>query len=70
MLPAGTPKEIVDKWQQEIAKMAASPDVRAKLDALGFIPVANTPDEFAKRIQVELKKWADVIRDAKIPQIQ
>jgi len=70
VMPAGTPKEIVDKWQQEIAKMAASPEVREKLDALGFIPVANTPDEFAKRIDVELKKWAKVIQDAKIPQIQ
>lgn len=70
VMPAGTPKEIVDKWQQEIAKMAASPEVAAKLDALGFIPVASTPDAFAKRIDVELKKWAKVIQDAKIPQIQ
>jgi tripartite-type tricarboxylate transporter receptor subunit TctC len=70
VMPAGTPKAIVDKWQQEVAKMAKAPDVAEKLAALGFIPVANTPDEFAKRIDVELKKWAKVIQDAKIPQIQ
>ncbi len=70
VMPAGTPREIVDKWQQEVAKLVASPEGKAKLDALGFVPVGNTPDEFAKRIQVELKKWAQVIRDAKIPQIQ
>jgi tripartite-type tricarboxylate transporter receptor subunit TctC len=44
--------------------------VRERLTSLGFLPIANTPDEFAKRIDVELKKWAKVIRDAKIPQIQ
>lgn len=70
VMPAGTPKAIVDKWQQEVAKMVRSPDVADKLAALGFLPVANTPDEFAKRIDVELKKWAKVIHDAKIPQIQ
>lgn len=70
VMPAGTPREIVDKWQREVAKMVKSPDVAEKLAGLGFIPVANTPDEFAKRIDVELKKWAKVIHDAKIPQIQ
>lgn len=70
VMPAGTPREIVDKWQQEVAKMVASPEGKAKLDALGFVPVGNTPEEFAKRIDVELKKWGKVIHDAKIPQIQ
>src|SRR5213075_1247353 len=43
--PAGTPKEIVDLLAREIAKSVARPDVRAKLETLGFRPVANTPDE-------------------------
>jgi tripartite-type tricarboxylate transporter receptor subunit TctC len=46
------------------------PDVKERLTSLGFLPIASTPDDFAKRIDVELKKWANVIRDAKIPQIQ
>jgi tripartite-type tricarboxylate transporter receptor subunit TctC len=70
VMPAGTPRAIVDKWQREVAKMVASPEGAEKLAALGFVPVGNTPEEFATRIQVELKKWAEVIHDAKIPQIQ
>jgi tripartite-type tricarboxylate transporter receptor subunit TctC len=70
IMPAGTPRAIVDKWQQEIARMVAVPDVAEKLAALGFIPVADTPDDFAKRIDAEVKKWGKVIHDAKIPQIQ
>ena len=51
VVPAGTPKEIVDLLQQEIAKIVAQPDVKEKLAALGFVPIANTPDEFGARIK-------------------
>jgi tripartite-type tricarboxylate transporter receptor subunit TctC len=69
-MPKGTPREIVDKWQREVAKFVGSPEGAEKLAALGFVPVGNTPDEFARRIDIELKKWGNVIREAKIPQIQ
>src|SRR4029079_923652 len=41
--PAGTPKEIVEQLQRDIAKVVAQPDIKTKLDTLGFRPVANTP---------------------------
>lgn len=69
MMPGATPRAIVDKWQREVARIVASPDVADKLAALGFIPVANTPEEYGKRIDLEIKKWGKVIQDAKIPQI-
>src|SRR6201981_2919187 len=52
--PAGTPKEIVELLAREIARSVARPDVRERLATLGFKPVANTPDEFAVRIKLEL----------------
>jgi tripartite-type tricarboxylate transporter receptor subunit TctC len=70
VIPAGTPRAIIDKWQREVARIVALPDVAEKLAVLGFVPVADRPEEFAKRIELELKKWAKVIQDAKIPQIQ
>ena len=66
VVPAGTPKEIVDLLQREIAKIVAQPDVKEKLDALGFIAVANKPEEFAARIKSEIEKWGKVVRDAKL----
>lgn len=69
LVPAGTPKSVIDKLHQEIAAIIALPEVKERLLALGFVPIGNTPDEFAKRIDSELKKWAKVIQDAKIPQI-
>src|SRR6201981_3333634 len=55
--PAGTPKDIVELLSRTIAKGVAEPEVRERLMALGFRPVANTPDEFAARIKLEIEKW-------------
>jgi tripartite-type tricarboxylate transporter receptor subunit TctC len=64
--PAGTPKEIVDLLSRTIAKAVAEPEVRERLATLGFRPVANTPDEFAARIKLEIEKWGKVVRDANL----
>ncbi|MEN3362986.1 MAG: hypothetical protein V7606_260 [Burkholderiales bacterium] len=64
LAPAGTPKEIVDKLQQEVAKALSSPAVKEKLVAQGADPVGNTPEQFAAHIQAESKKWAKVVKDS------
>src|SRR5438445_6400969 len=64
--PAGTPREIVDLLYRGIAKAVAQPEVKERLTALGFKPVANTPDEFSARIKLEIEKWSKVVRDAKL----
>ena len=64
--PAGTPKEIVELLSREIAKAVAQPDFRERLGVLGFKPVANTPDEFAARIKLEIEKWGKVVHAANL----
>jgi tripartite-type tricarboxylate transporter receptor subunit TctC len=64
--PAGTPKEVIERWRGDIVKMVASPEVKERLQALGFVPVANTPEEFGARIKSEIAKWGKVVRDANI----
>jgi tripartite-type tricarboxylate transporter receptor subunit TctC len=64
--PTGTPKDIVDQLQRDIAKIVAQPDVKEKLAALGFVPIANSPAEFGTRIKVEMEKWGKVVRAAKL----
>lgn len=66
LVPAGTPKGIVDLLHGEIVRIVALPDVRERLDAIGFVPVANQPDEFAAIIRAESERWAKVIRAANI----
>jgi tripartite-type tricarboxylate transporter receptor subunit TctC len=64
--PAGTPKEIVDRWRNEIAKAVQAPEIKERLEKLGFAPVANTPAEFGERLKTEMAKWGKVVRDANI----
>jgi tripartite-type tricarboxylate transporter receptor subunit TctC len=64
LAPAGTPKEIVDKLQQEIVKALANPAVKEKLISQGADPVGNTPEQFAAHIQAESRKWAKVVKDS------
>src|SRR5436190_18699713 len=69
LAPAGTPKEIVDLLQREIAAIIATPDVREKVLALGFEPSGNSSAEFGAYIKAEIAKWKKVIEDGKIPKI-
>ena len=66
VVPAGTPRDVVDRLNAEIKKLVALPDVKEKLEALGFVAVANTPAEFGERIRTESAKWSKVINDAHI----
>ena len=62
LAPAGTPADIVNRIQQEVAKSLATPAVKEKLLSQGAIPSGNTPAEFAKHIDAEHKKWAAVVK--------
>ncbi|MDB5838407.1 MAG: h16 [Herminiimonas sp.] len=62
LAPAGTPKEIVNKLQQEISKSLSSPAVKEKMISQGADPVGNTPEQFAAHIQAETAKWAKVVK--------
>jgi tripartite-type tricarboxylate transporter receptor subunit TctC len=64
--PAGTPQDIVEKWHDAIVKMVADPEVKKKLDALGFVPVGDSPAEFADRIKSEMARWDKVVKAAGI----
>ncbi|MEA3072376.1 MAG: hypothetical protein QOD29_3822 [Alphaproteobacteria bacterium] len=64
--PAGTPNEIIERWHRNIVQMVAMPDVKERLESLGFVPVANTPQEFGQRLKTEMEKWGKVVRDANI----
>jgi len=64
--PAGTSKAIIDKWNAAIVKMVADPETKKKLDTLGFVPVANSPDQFGERIKSEMARWDKVVKAAGI----
>ena len=66
LAPAGTPKDIVRRVADEVARIVRMDDVRARLEGMGTVPVGNTPEEFERFIAAETTKWGDVIRRAKV----
>jgi tripartite-type tricarboxylate transporter receptor subunit TctC len=64
--PAKTPPEIVSRMQKEIARTIQLPEVKQKLLEQGGDVVGSTPEELDKVVKGELRRWAEVVREAKI----
>jgi tripartite-type tricarboxylate transporter receptor subunit TctC len=66
LVPAGTPRPVVNRLNGEINAILKDPDVVKKLNASGFDLVGGTPEEFGALIKAEADKWAPIIKSANI----
>ena len=66
MAPKGTPKEVVDRLNQAVSKIASQSDIRQLWAKQGAVPMVMNPAVFDKYIQDDVAKWAQVIRSANI----
>ena len=64
MAPAGTPKPILSKVSQDIARVLHMPDVAQKMQQQGLIVVTQSPDEFDAMIKSEAERYGKILRDA------
>ena len=64
--PARLPPDIKLKLHAEIVRALTAPDVRDRLASLGAEVVANSPEEFSRFVQAEIRKWAAVTKAAGI----
>ena len=64
--PAGTPRSIIDKLNRVLTTFISRPETQDKMNALAISPWTSTPDELAQFIPAEIKKWAQVVKDAGI----
>jgi len=68
-VPAGTPREVVLRLQQEMAKVVKLPDVVERLRVGGNEGVGSTPEQFDRVFRDDIVKFAKIIADAKIPKL-
>jgi len=66
MVPTGTPREVVTRLNQAFHKVAALPEVKEKVAALGSELTPGTPEEFDAFVKRELAVWSKVVRDVGI----
>jgi tripartite-type tricarboxylate transporter receptor subunit TctC len=64
--PAGTPKAIIDRISAEVAKLVAMPETKKQLDAQGFVPYYNTPEQTAALVKSDIVRFAKIIKEANI----
>ena len=66
LAPVGTPQEITDKVSADVRAVLAQEEVRRKLLDLGAVPAGTTPAAFAKLIDDDRRRYAQIIQDRKI----
>jgi tripartite-type tricarboxylate transporter receptor subunit TctC len=64
--PGGTPKEIVARLNQSVARILKLPEVQERLRAGGAEPAHSTPEGFAHAIARDIATWAKVVKDGNI----
>ena len=66
VMPAGTPREAVNKTSLDLVKLLQSADMREKILVMGGITLGNSPEAFAAFVKAEVGKWAKVVKAAGI----
>ena len=67
MVPAGTPRAVVERLNAETLKALQLPTVRSRLEEMGGEARGSTPDEMKAMVASELQRWTQVVADANIP---
>ena len=67
--PAGTPVALLDKLNADLHAVMRIPEVEQRLTGLGMPPAPTSRDEFDQFMRAEIARWAQVIKDAKIPKM-
>jgi tripartite-type tricarboxylate transporter receptor subunit TctC len=67
LVPAGTPKPVIERLQREVAKAVTQADAKERLAGAGLeARPSQSPQEFGKFVQTDVARWADVIKKANI----
>jgi tripartite-type tricarboxylate transporter receptor subunit TctC len=62
VVPARTPREVVERLSRAVMEAIKSPDVASRIKELGVDPTGTTPEEFARIIQEDRKRWVPVVQ--------
>jgi tripartite-type tricarboxylate transporter receptor subunit TctC len=65
--PAGTPVALLDKLNADLHAVLRIPEIEQRLTDLGMPPAPTSREEFDQFMRAEITRWAQVIRDARIP---
>lgn len=61
---AGTPRPVIERLNREVARIVNTPEVKGRLEGLGFDPVGSGIEAFAQYLRAESVKWAKVVKQS------
>jgi tripartite-type tricarboxylate transporter receptor subunit TctC len=67
--PGRTPRQIVQSLHKAAVQALHAPDVKERYEALGFVVVANTPDDYAKVVKTDVEKYRKIVLESGIPRL-
>jgi tripartite-type tricarboxylate transporter receptor subunit TctC len=62
VLPVDTPKPVRDKLQAAVMQAVAIPEIKKRLEEMGYVTMTDTPQDFAKFLREDIEKMAALIR--------
>jgi len=68
--PKNLPKEIVTRWNTEIAKAVKLPDMKERMAGEGLDPAAGPPEQLRDVLRRDVPKWIKVVKEANVRAIQ
>ena len=68
-VPAGTPRDVVNKIASETIRVVRLPDIRARMPVWGGDSAGTTPEEFGAKFREDIARYAKVIKQAKVPPV-
>ena len=66
VVPKGTPKEVAARLRNATVETINSALIRERLQNEGAEPIGNAPEEFATMMEAESRRWAGIIREARL----
>jgi len=66
-VPAGTPRDVVNRLQREAARVVQSADVRQRVESTGNEVVGSTPEEFDAKYRADVARFKKIVKDAGLP---
>lgn len=63
LAPAGTPREIVSRLNDEVTRIVSTPAMRERLASVDFEAVTGTPDQFRQMMTDEIARWTRIVRE-------
>jgi len=64
LAPAGTPRPILNQISKELARVLELPEIKERLQNMGFVPVPTTPEDFDKIVRTDIETFKEMAQAA------